>query len=345
VRRNIGLVLVAVGAFLLALASLTRFYVQGQVVAAPKNVYQKTTLQADNATYLDLAKLQLRQGATVTAVNTTRGDAKASGGKIAVWDSFTSVEDPGNNAKIEVQQQRAAFDRRNGELGNTRGASVGNDTSVRQSGIGLFWPIGTKKKTYQYFDLTTKRTWPMIYQGEDRIHGVKAYRFVQNIPATVTESVKGGAPATLLGLKNPPPAGIPGYDKKTGSVAVDRVYSATVTAWVDPRTGAQISQEQKVKTVLRTGDGVDRLVVGDLDLKMVDASQKHLAEYSDSQAAKLALAKTYVPYFGGGLGIVLLVVGLVLAIPGRQTIIPEARPEPDAPRPGNQESSDREPSA
>ncbi|GAA0336996.1 DUF3068 domain-containing protein [Actinoallomurus spadix] len=319
-RRNVGLVLVGVAAFFLALGALVRFYVADQVIAAPANFFQQSTLEATGASYLDTATLKMRTGAHLRAVNTVRGDARAATHKIAVWDSFTSIEDPATRKSIEIQQQRAAFDRRTGTLHNTKGASVGGDTGVRQSGIGTFWPIGVKKHSYPYFDLSTKRTWPAVFAGEERVQKIKTYRFVQRIPPTVTESVKGGLPAALLKVKNPEK--LSGYDKKTGNVAVDRVYDATVTLWVDPRTGGQVSQEQRVRTTLRTRDGVDRLVAADLDLKMTDASQKALAEVNKDQALKIAAFRTVVPIGGAVLGLVLLVVGLVLAIPGRQTIIP-----------------------
>jgi hypothetical protein len=317
-RRNVGLVLVGFGAFLLALAPLVRFYVARQLVAAPMNVYQQTTLRADNATYLDTSKWTIRKGATVTAKNTTRGDVHASDGKIAVWDSFTSIEDPGAQAKIEIQAQRAVFNRRTAELQNGRGASVGSDSSVKQSGVGLYWPIDLKKKTYPYFDLTTKRSWPMVYQGEEKIQGLKAYRFVQQVPPTVTDSIKPGAPAQLFGLPEAQLAKVPGYQKKINSVAVDRVYQATTTVWVDPRTGAPVDQEQKVRQTLRTSDGVDRVVIADLDLKMTDASQKELVKQSNDGALKVAFAKMYVPWGGGALGIVLIIVGAALALSGRR---------------------------
>jgi hypothetical protein len=327
VRRRVGLILIGVGAFFLALAPLVRFYVARQVVAAPLNVYEKTTLRADNATYLDTGKWQIRKGATVTATNTTRGDVRAGDGKIAVWDSFTSIEDPANNAKIETQAQRAVFDRRDAELGNGRGSSVNSDSSVRQSGLGLFWPIGTKRKTYPYFDITTKRTWPMTYEGEEKVQGITTYRFVQQIPPTVTDSIKPGVPASLLGLPAKQLAQVPGYDKKNNAVAVDRVYQSTTTVWVDPRTGAPVNQEQKVTQTLRTSDNVDRLTVADLDLKMVPDSQKKLVDTSDGQAGKISLVKTWLPYGGGALGLALLIIGLILLVTGRREPAPA-----DAPR-------------
>jgi hypothetical protein len=357
VRRKLGLVLIGVGAFLIALAPLIRFYVARQLVAAPLNVYEKTTLRADNATYLDTSKWVIQKGATVTATNTTRGDVRAGDGKIAVWDSFTSIEDTTTKAKIETQAQRAVFDRRTAELRNGRGAAVGTDTTVRQTGVGLFWPIDVKRKSYPYFDVTTKRTWPMNYEGEEKVAGITTYRFVQQIPATVTDSIKPGVPASLFAMPPAQLAKIPGYDKKNNAVAVDRVFQGTVTAWVDPRTGAPVNQEQKVTQTLRTSDGVDRLVVADLDLKMTPESQKSLVHTSNGYATQIALVRTIVPYGGGALGIVLVVLGLALAFTGRRgahrgspangntdspgPAEPTERTEPSEPS----EPSDREPSA
>jgi Porin PorA len=348
VRRKLGLVLIGVGAFLIALAPLIRFYVARQLVAAPLNVYEKTTLRADNATYLDTTKWVIRKGATVTATNTTRGDVRAGDGKVAVWDSFTSIEDTTANVKIETQAQRAVFDRRTAELRNGRGAAVGTDTSVRQTGVGLFWPVDVKRKSYPYFDVTTKRTWPMNYEGEEKVAGINTYRFVQQIPATVTDSIKPGVPASLFGMTPAQLAAVPGYDKKNNAVAVDRVFQGTVTAWVDPRTGAPVNQEQKVTQTLRTSDGVDRLVVADLDLKMTPDSQKRLVHTSDGYSTQISLVRTIVPYGGGALGVVLLIVGLVLAFSGRRGAhrgTSSSGTTDDAPESAGAESSDREPSA
>jgi hypothetical protein len=333
VRRKVGLVLVGLGAFLIALAPLFRFYVAHQVLAAPLDIYEKTTLRADNATYLDAAKLQIRKGATVTATNTTRGDVHAGDNKIAVWDSFTSVEDVSANVKIDTQVQRAVFNRRTSDLQNGRGAQVNNDPNVRQTGVGLFWPVGVKKKTYQYFDTTTKRAWPITYAGEDRTQGIRTYRFVQTIPPTVTDTIKPGVPGSLLGMPAAQVAKLPGYDKKTRTVPVNRVYQATTTAWVDPRTGAPVNQEQRVVTTLRTNDGVDRLVVGDLDLKMLPSSQKHLVDRSDGDATYVGIVKTWLPYGGGAVGIVFVVVGLALAVSGRRR--PAHRGSGEATRPSD----------
>jgi Porin PorA len=317
VRRTVGMVLIGMGAFFLTLAPLIRYYVGHQVLAAPTNVYQQVTLKADNASYLDEGKLKMRNGATLVATVTTRGDVRAATGKLAVWDYFVSIQDQATGQSVQVQSQRAAFDRRTAMLVNCCGASVNGDTSVHQSGVGLFWPIGVQKKTYPYFDPATMRTWPMYYNGEAKIHGVTTYRFVQTIPATKTDTVK-GLPPSLLGFKKKPGAHFPGLDTKTGSLTADEYYASVVTVWVDPRTGAPVNQEEALKTTLRTRDGVDRLTVANLDLKMTDASQKDLVKLTNDNATVVALAKTTGPLIALVVGLVALIAGFVLVATGRR---------------------------
>src|SRR5512139_3791109 len=90
-RHVIGLVLTGIGAFILVMGVLVHFYVAPRLIQAPVDAYQVTRLEAVNASYFDVATLKVRQGATLTATNTVRGDVKSSRGGIAVWDSFTVV--------------------------------------------------------------------------------------------------------------------------------------------------------------------------------------------------------------------------------------------------------------
>lgn len=184
VRRIIGASLIGLGVFLLAAAVLTRFYVAPTLIGAPPDVYQVTRLKAENASYLDAASATPRSGATVVATNTIRGDPGSTHDGVAVWDTTTIVQDVGRGTTIEIQKQRYAFDRRTGQLRNCCGAAVQGDTGVRMSGIGLFWPVDARRRGLELFDPATRRTWPVSFDGEERVAGVSAYRFVARIPET-----------------------------------------------------------------------------------------------------------------------------------------------------------------
>jgi hypothetical protein len=327
-RNVIGMVLTGLGAFLVIVAVLVRFYVAPRLIAAPTDVYQVTRLRAENATYFDAASLKQVTGATVVATNTVRGDVTSSHGDIAVWDSATMVQDVARDKTIEIQNQRVAFDRRTGKLTDCCGAAVEGDVSVHQSGVGLFWPMHATKKAKQVYDPATRRPWPAVYAGQERVHGILAWRFVQHVPYT-----------KLTGQKLPDvPGELLGRGKGGPAVPVDRYYQADATYWIDPRTGAPIDQEQKVLSTLQPVSGPGRLVVGQMDLRMTPESQKSLQDASSDGASKINLLRTAVPVGAAAIGAVLLAAGVVVGRAGgrrapgdrqrREPLAPTRRPPP-----------------
>ncbi|MFI0480030.1 DUF3068 domain-containing protein [Actinomadura sp. 9N215] len=301
-RRTIGFTLIGLGAFMLAGALLARLYVAPALIGAPTDLYQVTRLQAGNAAYFDAGRLTPRTGATVVATNTIRGDVKAREDGVAVWDSTTVVQDTANGATIEIQKQRLAFDRRTGRLGACCGAAVEGDKSVRQSGIGLFWPVEPEKKGLKLFDLSTRRAWPITFAGEERRNGVRTFRFVQRVPDTRLPGQLPALPPELLGL---PKGGQP--------VQVDRWQRSDSTYWIDPRTGAPVDQQRHVVSTLRPQQGgPGGLVVADLDLKLTPESQRDLLSRSDDGAAKIRLLEMIVPLALLGAGLLALAAGLAL---------------------------------
>ena len=151
--------------------------------------------------------------------------------------------------QVNSTYQRAVFNRRTGQLLDCCGAAVNDDTRVRQDGIGLFWPIGVRKATYQVFDVNAGSAWPATYSGTADVQGVMTYRFVQHIPPTPVAQMA-GVPSSLLGLRG-----------KASNVVADRYYQADNTFWVDPRTGVLIDIEQRILSVLRGPGGQGQLVV------------------------------------------------------------------------------------
>jgi hypothetical protein len=303
-RRTLGWVALVLGFSLIALAPLQRFYVAEQLIGVPKNTYQKSTLEATGASYLDTETLQMRTGATLVATNTTAGNAKASTDDTTVLDSFTVLEDLSNGKKVEVQVHKAALNRKTSQLTNCCGAGIGSqtgfDSTVRQSGLGISWPIAdVDRKTYQFFDTTTKRTWPMNYEGEEKIQGLKTYKFVMHVgptPIAKLDSFSG----QLLGLD----------PKKT--YAVDRVYEANVSMWVDPRTGSPVNREQQVTTTLRTADGTGSMTAASFHLKMTPDSQKALVQKADDSATLISTLRTITPLASLLIGAALAAAGIVL---------------------------------
>ncbi|MEV5574960.1 DUF3068 domain-containing protein [Spirillospora sp. NPDC052269] len=320
-RRSLALVLVVAGAFLTTLAPLIRFYVSEQVVQAPLNRYERVRLEAQNASLFDMAKLKLRTGVTLVADSTIRGDVKANGGngRIAVWDSSTTITDKSTGKQVDLQAYRMAFDRRTGLLVNCCGVNVGGDVNVRMFGYGLLFPIAdVHKRDYPFYDTTTRRTLPMRFSGEEEVAGIRVYRFVQEVPLVKVESMNNvKLPGDMLGL------GKDAYPQR-----VDRYFEAVNTQWVDPRTGVPVKQEQKITQSLRTRDGLGRLIVADADMVTVPADQKHLADLSEESALAIGWTRIYGPALALLVGLGMLGTGSTMTLLRRRDL----PPPPTAPR-------------
>jgi hypothetical protein len=293
-RGRLRVVLAGVGAFLLVTAVLLRFYAAPQLIAAPTDVYEQDVLVSPHASYFDESTLATLHNVRLTYTLTIRGDQQASNNTMGVWDTFASLADPLNHNVVNSVYQRYAFNRRTGQLSNCCGASVNDSTEIKQSGIGLFWPIGTKKRTYQVFDNNSMKAWPAHYVREVKDTGVQTYEFTQHVPATVAD-VMTGVPTSLLG--------IPGPSK---SVVADRYYEATNTFWVDPRTGVLIDEEVKGQSYLTTTTGQGKLVAVNLDLRMGQASRQSLASQANKNATSIAEISVLGPLALGILGLILL---------------------------------------
>jgi hypothetical protein len=291
-RRHV--LLAGAGAFLLVAGLLLRFYAAPQLIAAPVDIYEQDTLVSPHSSYFDEGTLVTRNNVRLTYTLTVRGDQDASTARTGVWDSFASLADPKRHNVINTVYQRYAFDRRTGQLSMCCGASVNDSTSVHQSGIGLFWPIGTKKQTYSVFDNNSMKAWPASYVGQAKDTGVQTYQFVQHVPATLVDQMT-GVPTSLLGISGPPQ-----------NVVANRYYQATNTFWVDPRTGVLVDEEVKGQSYLTGRGGQGKLVAVHFDLRMDQTSRQSLANLANKNAKSIATVGLLGPAALGILGLILL---------------------------------------
>ncbi|HEX2317294.1 MAG TPA: DUF3068 domain-containing protein [Thermomonospora sp.] len=300
-RRIVGAAVLALGFFLLFLAPFTRLYVADRLIVFPVDETTKLTLKGPNSSYFDAARVRMVNGATLTATTTLQGVPKPSTDDTAVWDYFSALEDTATGAGIDYTTWRMAFDRKSAALKTCCTASLEKNSTIRQSGVGVLFPLAdVKKQTYQRFDPTTGRAWPAVFQGEDTIDGVKAYRFVQRITPTPVETLR-NIPGSLLGM-----------DAKT-SHTVDKVFSAEVTVWVDPRTGLTVDLRQRITATLRTQDGTDRATVLNTDLRMDDATREARVARSNDSADQITMLRVTVPLVALVAGLVIVVAGLLIS--------------------------------
>ena len=297
-HSKVRLILAGLGTFLVATALLLEFYVAPQLIAWPVSFNQTDTLTATNASYYNAGTLQTKQDARLTYTLTIRSDAASSSHTTAVWESSAVLMDPATKYTVNVVTQRAAFNRRTGQLSNCCGASLNGDTRVRQTGLGVAWPIGVQKTTYQVFDPNSGHTFPAAYAGTATVGGVAAYRFVQHVPPTVAQQMA-GIPVSILGL--------PGNQV----VVANRYWQATNTFWVNPQTGVPVNEQVQGQSVLRGPGGQGKLVVADVDLKMTPATVHQLTSLASKNATSITLLQVIAPVTTGVIGLILLALALV----------------------------------
>jgi hypothetical protein len=306
-RRVLGLVLTGLGAFLLALAVLLRFYLPGQVVKFPLNEYLMTTLTGHDVTYFNAKQLKVLTGVTAKATSTIEGDVSAGSSSVAVWNDFTAVEDTTNNAPIEFISQRSAFNRRTGVIDDCCGAYVSiSNVGTRnghQSGQGFVWPLGTQKQTYQVFDATLGKPEPFSYEGTSTIDGVAAYKFVEHVINQQFASQT--LPGSLVGYGRLPSVTLPEY------------LSETNTFWVDPVTGAPLDVTENRTFSLEDITGATKLVLYHGRLTATPQSIASAVNTAKSAHLRVGLVEDIGPLAGLVLGVGLVILGVALILDRR----------------------------
>jgi Porin PorA len=306
-RRVLGLVLTGLGAFLLALAVLLRFYLPGQVVKFPLNEYRVITLTGHDVTYFNAKQLKVLTGVTAKATSTIEGDVSAGSSPVAVWNDFTAVEDTTNNAPIEFISQRSAFSRRTGAIDDCCGAYVSiSNVGTRnghQSGQGFVWPLGTQKQTYQVFDATLGKPEPFRYDGTSTIDGMTVYKFVEHVINQQFASQT--LPGSLVGYGLLPSVTLPEY------------VSETNTFWVDPATGAPVDVTENRTFNLEDITGATKLVLYHGDLMATPQSIASAVNTAKSAHLRVDLVEDIGPLAGLLLGVGLVVIGVALILDRR----------------------------
>jgi hypothetical protein len=302
-RRVLGLVLTGLGAFLLALALLLRFYLPGQVIKFPLNEYLVTTLTGHDVTYLNAKQLKVLTGVTAKATSTVEGDVSAGSSSVAVWNDFTAIEDTTNNAPIEFVSERSAFNRRTGAIVDCCGAyvSISNlgTRNGHQSGQGFVWPLGTQKQTYQVFDPTLLEPEPFRYEGTSTVDGMTAYKFVERVINQQFASQT--LPGWLVGYSLP-------------SVTLPEYVSQTNTFWVDPVTGAPLDVTENRTLSLEDITGATKLILYKGDLTETSQSIASAVNNANSAHLKVDLVEDIGPLAGLVLGLGLVVAGVAMIL-------------------------------
>ena len=347
--------LIGLGVFFVGVAALARFYAYPTLAVAPADQIAHTVSAGPNATIFSVADLKEKKGVELEARRTVRGDvaaaekiSKALNRKVVVFDTAVVTDDSKNYQfpddasltglmPLSFVQERVVLDARTGEA--VRWNPSGGDDSGEyisttlekadrlkpdpksalfkgHEGLVLKFPFGTEKKTYQFWDTTLRKAFPIQYKNETTLDGLKVYVFEQDIPKQEVPLAK--------------PLEVPGSlvdQLGQDSVEVQRTYKNTRTLWVEPVTGAIIKgREQQLATIAY--DGEDKLTATNVTIAYDDATVKknvkgavengHDEGGYQSKATQLHLIGFWVPLLSLILGLLLLgFVAVRSGLPGR----------------------------
>jgi hypothetical protein len=338
--------MIGLGVFFVGVAALARFYAYPTLAVAPADQIAHTVSAGPDATIFSIAELKEKYPVELEARRTVRGDvvaaekiSKALDRKVVVFDTAVVTDDSKNyqfpddasntaDMPLSFVQERVVLDAHTGEA--VRWNPSGDDNSGEyiattlekadrlkpdqtsplfkgHEGLVLKFPFGTEKKTYQFWDSTLRKAFPIQFKKTETLKGLEVYVFEQEVPK---QDVPLAKPLLVPGNL----VDEPGRD----SVEVQRTYKNTRTLWIEPITGAIIKgREQQNATIAYNGE--DKLVATQVKIEYDDATvtknvkgavENGVAEGGyQSKAAQLNAIAFWVPL--GSLIVGLLLFGFV----------------------------------
>jgi Porin PorA len=300
--RKLGLVVVGLGAFLIATGLLVRLYAYPTLAVAPKGQESVTTLVGPDATIFDTSTFHEIQTDLTTTVVTT-GDVPAAdeqGNGVVVWESKSSTKS--SDGVVRGRDiERVAFDAHTAEAVNCCGEYLEEEEGTRvpleHQGLLVKFPFDTQKKTYDFWDGSLKKTVPIEYVDTETIEGMETYKFEQTIPPT--EIGEREVPASLLG------------ESGDGNLTAQSMYANVRTLWVEPNTGVIINRSETQNNTIAY-NGEDRIVTTNVVTGYDETTIKGNVDKYAQKAKLLNLAKSVLPWTLGLLGLLGMAVGFLL---------------------------------
>jgi hypothetical protein len=326
-RRIIGLLLIAVGAFALALGLLMPLYAYPNLARLDRGgPVTQSIAEGNGMTVWDPRAVNdpelpvERQNVQVLATRTVKGltgapEAKPRG-NVAVWEVGLVIMDrnnPNPQEPISVLEDKMCVDRRTSAAVHPCSSEYVKDDgrspehkvfTGRHEGQIYKFPFGTERKNYRYFDTTIRDGVPVKYVKEEQLGGLTVYRFEQEVPRVKIEDRE--VPGRLLGLP------------EKGVVPAERYYETKRVMWVEPETGLIIKGTEDVKhTIVDPATGASlTLLAGTLEFSK-DTVDGNIKRAKDG-AGNLRMLRVTAPWVLGIGGAVLVVVGILVAFLGRR---------------------------
>lgn len=291
-RKIIGWVLLALGAFLLVVGLMASIWAPGQVKRTPLDT-DSTTRLAGTADKLNPATGDI-EDLDVKATSITKADSKRSDDDVIVFvntlclviddgdvPDCVDAEDP-ERRLISASTDVFATDRSDAMAVNGEYLPAGAE---EKEGLINKWPFDAEKKDYPYWDGLLGAPVDAVYESTETIDGLETYKYnvsVEEQPAEVVDGVQG-------------------------------VYTQDKDLWIDPVTGSIIRQAQQEVRTLEDGS-----VLLDLDLAFTDEQVADNVDSAKDSGGQIELVTRTVPLIGFIGGAIALLVGAFLVFSGRR---------------------------
>jgi hypothetical protein len=297
--RAIGLVLLGLGAFLLAGALAVRLFLEPALVKLPLDQTASPTATGSDVAFFSIGDQRQLEGLTVDVRQKVQGDpsSDAASDDVAVWNFGSTVTGP-DGTVLNASTYRVCIDRRTAEAVDCDVDHVDYDDAAAVKGLTLTFPFGTEKKDYDVFNPTTGKTFPATFAGVEKLKGLEVYRFEMSVPDTVVKSQE--VPASFAGADG------------NGTVTADVVYSNERTIWVEPTSGVIVTSEEDPNTVLRGPDGTTGVTILAGHFAGSDKTIADGVKRAKDTSGQITMVKTVLPLGMAVLGLVLIVVGALL---------------------------------
>lgn len=306
---------------------------QQRVVAVRPADSRRVTLQAGASVQADRIWLDGKE---------SESDAARPGSEVAP----TAGADACTSPTVSAVRDRVTLNRHSalpdlGAVGGTRGNSEiqydSNSAPVQapdRRGYTYVLPFDPPTSGARYFDVTTRRTVPLVDAGESQVGGRTAIRYRAEIPDTDLAAIGSGTPSGTPATRITRPAswfGISDGDPNR-QITATLHHRAKWDISVDAATGVILDERVDVEQTYRVAgsDGPDSGVAL-TNLRATfgfDAPTKRtMADDAASLAGPVTIWGRVVPLIAGIVGVLALIAGALLTFPGRwQRWVDDHRP-------------------
>ena len=305
-RRGIGLVLIALGVALLVLAPMVKFYAVPKLAVAPLDLDPaEPSLNTGVAEILlDISTLTELTNVPVTSTRFTTADveaSKAAGGNIGVYETFSRVNRE-DGTLVTAGTQRYAFDRTTnimttGSNSNIDGEPITDAMIADDAIMPLKLPFFVDKNaTYNYFDTSLLKGYPLTFIEETQIDGLTVYRFESAIEPT------------QIGEQE-------GLGERLGGAAdfvAPRYYTNNRVIFVEPLTGQVVDGYEDQLQTFRGPDGTDKITVIKAKIGFTEENKAAAVAEAKTNSQVLGIVANTLPVVSAVVGLILLVIGILL---------------------------------